>query len=66
MYSARAAWGHSKQPSSHKSSSEIGELKWKDPDHLQGALSQNWIGTEPNHLVTCMVLKATAKQHAYI
>ncbi|GFY02449.1 hypothetical protein TNCV_3503301 [Trichonephila clavipes] len=26
----------------------------------QGILSQNWGGTEPNHSVTCMVLKAKA------
>ncbi|GFX59925.1 hypothetical protein TNCV_4984381 [Trichonephila clavipes] len=33
---------------------------WEVPDHLQGVLSQNWGGIEPNRTVTCMVLKAMA------
>ncbi|GFT70454.1 hypothetical protein TNCV_2658771 [Trichonephila clavipes] len=32
----------------------------KAPDSTQGVLPQNWGGTELNHTVICMVLKATA------
>ncbi|GFX04677.1 uncharacterized protein TNCV_1912221 [Trichonephila clavipes] len=35
------------------------EKRWEAPDHPQGVL-QNWGGTEQNHTVTCMVLKAKA------
>ncbi|GFX03119.1 uncharacterized protein TNCV_4289021 [Trichonephila clavipes] len=36
-----------------------GEERWETSDHLQGFLSPNWAGTEPNRTVTCMVLKVT-------
>ncbi|GFV31859.1 uncharacterized protein TNCV_3790691 [Trichonephila clavipes] len=36
------------------------EEKWVTPDHPQGVLPQNWGGTEQNHTVTCMLLKAKA------
>ncbi|GFV66582.1 hypothetical protein TNCV_3894731 [Trichonephila clavipes] len=39
-----------------------GEETWEASDHLQGVLPQNWGETELNRSVTCMVLKATAKQ----
>ncbi|GFV47477.1 uncharacterized protein TNCV_885491 [Trichonephila clavipes] len=35
-----------------------GEERWEVPDHPQGVLPLNWGGIEPNHTVTCMVLKA--------
>ncbi|GFU72778.1 retrovirus-related Pol polyprotein from transposon TNT 1-94 [Trichonephila clavipes] len=37
-----------------------GEERWKVPERLRGVLPQNWGGTEQNHTVTCMVLKAKA------
>ncbi|GFU03135.1 hypothetical protein TNCV_2720501 [Trichonephila clavipes] len=48
-----------------KDASPLGRLvkregRYQAPDHLQGVLSQNWSGTEPNCSVICMVLKATA------
>ncbi|GFX63526.1 uncharacterized protein TNCV_105331 [Trichonephila clavipes] len=42
-----------------------GEERWEaylpliSDDHSQDVLSQNWGRNEPNHSVTCMVLKAT-------
>ncbi|GFW73778.1 uncharacterized protein TNCV_1542321 [Trichonephila clavipes] len=36
-----------------------GEEMWEASDHPQGVLPQNWGGTEHNHTVACMVLKAT-------
>ncbi|GFV30719.1 hypothetical protein TNCV_951401 [Trichonephila clavipes] len=36
-----------------------GEKRWEVFDHPQGALPQNWVGTEPNLAVTYMMLKAT-------
>ncbi|GFV17685.1 hypothetical protein TNCV_4407201 [Trichonephila clavipes] len=51
--------GYSKQPSSYKSSREVGG-RWEAPDPPQGVLSQNWGGIELNRTATCMVLKATA------
>ncbi|GFV47766.1 transposable element Tcb1 transposase [Trichonephila clavipes] len=35
------------------------EERWEASDLPPGALPQNWGGTELNHTVTCMVLKAT-------
>ncbi|GFW63743.1 hypothetical protein TNCV_4940351 [Trichonephila clavipes] len=35
------------------------EKRWEALKHLQGVLPQNRGGTEPNHTVTCLVLKAT-------
>ncbi|GFV59921.1 uncharacterized protein TNCV_3960361 [Trichonephila clavipes] len=39
---------------------------WEDPDHPHGVLPQNWGGTEPNHTVTCMVLKTKANDRKII
>ncbi|GFS63900.1 hypothetical protein TNCV_1129021 [Trichonephila clavipes] len=48
---------------SRKSYPEVG-VRGSDvggsPDNLQGDLSQNWGGTEPNRTVTCMMLKVMA------
>ncbi|GFV46440.1 hypothetical protein TNCV_3233291 [Trichonephila clavipes] len=35
-----------------------GGKRWEAPDLPQGALPQNWGGTEKNSTFTCMVLKA--------
>ncbi|GFW42287.1 retrovirus-related Pol polyprotein from transposon TNT 1-94 [Trichonephila clavipes] len=35
-----------------------GEERWETPDHPQGVLPHNWGRMEPNHTITCMVLKA--------
>ncbi|GFW97342.1 hypothetical protein TNCV_3091801 [Trichonephila clavipes] len=35
-----------------------GEVRWEAPDHSQGVLPHNWGGKEPNHTMTCLVLKA--------
>ncbi|GFT97896.1 uncharacterized protein TNCV_2167941 [Trichonephila clavipes] len=37
-----------------------GEERWKASDHPQSVPPLNWAGTEPNRIVTCMVLKCTA------
>ncbi|GFT43361.1 uncharacterized protein TNCV_115311 [Trichonephila clavipes] len=44
MYSAFAAWGYFKFPSSRKSSREVGGRgrQWEAPDHPQAVLPQNW------------------------
>ncbi|GFU32973.1 uncharacterized protein TNCV_4155591 [Trichonephila clavipes] len=36
------------------------EERWETLDHPPGFLPQNWGRTDPNHTVTCVVLKATA------
>ncbi|GFT79832.1 hypothetical protein TNCV_4597571 [Trichonephila clavipes] len=36
------------------------EEKWEALDHFQGVIPLNWDGTESNHTVTCMALKAKA------
>ncbi|GFV54763.1 uncharacterized protein TNCV_3010651, partial [Trichonephila clavipes] len=36
------------------------EERWEALDHAQDFLPLNWGGTERNHTVTCMVLKAKA------
>ncbi|GFU76247.1 uncharacterized protein TNCV_527271 [Trichonephila clavipes] len=36
-----------------------GEERWEASDHPQSVLPLNWGGTEPNRIITCMVLKAT-------
>ncbi|GFY30900.1 uncharacterized protein TNCV_3120601 [Trichonephila clavipes] len=43
-----------------------GEERWETPDHSQGVRPQNWGGTEQNHTVTCMVLKAKANDRRKI
>ncbi|GFW82408.1 uncharacterized protein TNCV_3818881 [Trichonephila clavipes] len=35
-----------------------GEERWEAQDHPQGVLPHNWGGMEPNHTITCLVLKA--------
>ncbi|GFV96014.1 uncharacterized protein TNCV_2096821 [Trichonephila clavipes] len=35
------------------------EERWEASDHPQSVLPLNWSGLDPNHPVTCMVLKAT-------
>ncbi|GFT47529.1 hypothetical protein TNCV_3750511 [Trichonephila clavipes] len=37
-----------------------GEERWEAPDHLQGALPQNWGRTQLKRTVTCMRQKATS------
>ncbi|GFW61351.1 uncharacterized protein TNCV_4136691 [Trichonephila clavipes] len=37
-----------------------GGERWEASDNPQGVLPQNWGGNEPNHTVTCMVLKSKA------
>ncbi|GFV15431.1 uncharacterized protein TNCV_4834571 [Trichonephila clavipes] len=39
-----------------------GDEMWEAPGNSQGFLPQNWGGTERNHTVTCMVLKAKANE----
>ncbi|PRD32976.1 UNVERIFIED_CONTAM: hypothetical protein NCL1_18836 [Trichonephila clavipes] len=54
-------WDLSKHSSSPKSSREIGErVREKEGPCPHGVLTHNWGGTEPNHTVTCLVLKARA------
>ncbi|GFT75805.1 uncharacterized protein TNCV_851131 [Trichonephila clavipes] len=50
---------------SHRTASSLvrlvdGEERLEAPGHPQGFLPLNWVGTELNHSVTCMVLEATA------
>ncbi|GFT68256.1 hypothetical protein TNCV_658831 [Trichonephila clavipes] len=50
------------ESSSRKFSREVDGRgrKVEGPDHIQWVLFQNWGGNEPNHTVTCMLLKVTA------
>ncbi|GFY06071.1 uncharacterized protein TNCV_3863751 [Trichonephila clavipes] len=61
MYSAFAAGGtlNSRRAASPLMRLVDGEDRWKATDSTQGVLPQNWGGTELNHTVICMVLKAT-------
>ncbi|GFW73310.1 hypothetical protein TNCV_2799741 [Trichonephila clavipes] len=61
MYSAFAAWGYSKEPSSRKSSHVVGgrDRYLRDPWQPLGLLPKNWGGNDSNCTGTCMVLKAT-------
>ncbi|GFW50205.1 hypothetical protein TNCV_4696231 [Trichonephila clavipes] len=47
---------------SHKSSREVGGrgIEVGGDDNPQGVVLTNWGGTEPNHTVLCVVLKAMA------
>ncbi|GFS68807.1 uncharacterized protein TNCV_408981 [Trichonephila clavipes] len=38
-----------------------GKEKWEALNHPQGFLPHNWGGMEPNHAITCLVLKAKTK-----
>ncbi|GFV48086.1 hypothetical protein TNCV_2932471 [Trichonephila clavipes] len=62
---AFAAWEHSKYQLSLKSSWEVDGSGEEEgvPDPLpQGEPFQNSDGSEPNHTVTCMVLKVADKE----
>ncbi|GFU89615.1 uncharacterized protein TNCV_4599281 [Trichonephila clavipes] len=55
---------------SHRAASSLvrlveGEERWEDTDQPQGVLPQNWGETKLNRSVTCMMLKATAKDRLY-
>ncbi|GFU21534.1 uncharacterized protein TNCV_3827391 [Trichonephila clavipes] len=43
-----------------------GEERWEASDHPQSVLPLNWGGIEPNHTVTCMVIKATANNRRHL
>ncbi|GFX32045.1 uncharacterized protein TNCV_4098951 [Trichonephila clavipes] len=43
----------------------VEEERWEAPDP-QGALPQNWVETELNSSVTCMVFKATANDKHHL
>ncbi|GFU71984.1 uncharacterized protein TNCV_2999671 [Trichonephila clavipes] len=56
---------------SHRDASPLvrlvkGEERWEAPNHSQRELPQIWGGTEPNHTVTCIVLKAKANDRCKI
>ncbi|GFU65462.1 uncharacterized protein TNCV_633851 [Trichonephila clavipes] len=45
---------------SHRATSPLvrlvkGEKRWGALDHFQGVLPQNWVGTEKNRTVTCII-----------
>ncbi|GFY33336.1 hypothetical protein TNCV_1897881 [Trichonephila clavipes] len=42
------------------------EERWETPDYPLGVLPHNWNGTEQNHTVTIMVLKAKANDRRKI
>ncbi|GFV73763.1 uncharacterized protein TNCV_3549121 [Trichonephila clavipes] len=68
MYSAFAAWGtlNSRRAASPRVRLVGGEERWEAPDHSQCVLPQNWVETEINHSVTCMVPKATANDRRHL
>ncbi|GFW38741.1 uncharacterized protein TNCV_3881081 [Trichonephila clavipes] len=43
-----------------------GEERLEASDHPQSVLPLNWGGIEPNHTVTCIVLKATANDRRHL
>ncbi|GFS78490.1 uncharacterized protein TNCV_3147461 [Trichonephila clavipes] len=43
-----------------------GEERWEASDHPQNVLPLNWGAAEPNHTVTCMVLKTTANDRRHL
>ncbi|GFY16621.1 uncharacterized protein TNCV_2787471 [Trichonephila clavipes] len=43
-----------------------GEERRETSDHPQSIFSLNWGGTDPNHTVTCMVLKAKANDRRHL
>ncbi|GFX54729.1 uncharacterized protein TNCV_2822501 [Trichonephila clavipes] len=65
MYCAFAVWGYSIQPSSRKSSREVGGRgrEVRAFDNAEGVPPQNLGGTELNCTVTCMVLRPTKGVH---
>ncbi|GFW21743.1 SCAN domain-containing protein 3 [Trichonephila clavipes] len=54
------------EPSSRKSSREVGGREVGGPDHSQSVLPLNWGGTVPNRTVTCMVLKDTVNDRRHV
>ncbi|GFX01724.1 hypothetical protein TNCV_4280041 [Trichonephila clavipes] len=68
MYSAFAAWGYFKQPSSRKSLMKLveGEERREPPDQPQRVLPQSWGETELNRPVTSMVLKVTGNDGRHL
>ncbi|GFV58727.1 uncharacterized protein TNCV_3730651 [Trichonephila clavipes] len=42
------------------------EERWEAAYHLQSVLPLNWSGIQPNHTVTCMVLKATTNDRRHL
>ncbi|GFW52696.1 hypothetical protein TNCV_2392761 [Trichonephila clavipes] len=62
MCSAFAAWDilHSCRTASSLMRLVEGEERWESPDHPHDVLPQNWGLIEQNHIVACVVLKATA------
>ncbi|GFT54570.1 uncharacterized protein TNCV_344551 [Trichonephila clavipes] len=65
MYSACVAWGYSRA-ASPLVRLVVGEERWEASDHPQSVLPLNWGGIEPNRIVTCMVLKATANDRHHL
>ncbi|GFX94155.1 hypothetical protein TNCV_4292001 [Trichonephila clavipes] len=61
MYRAFAKWRtlNNRQVTSPLMRIVEGEERRETPDHPEGVLAQNWVGNEPNRIVTCMVHKAT-------
>ncbi|GFV27074.1 uncharacterized protein TNCV_4853111 [Trichonephila clavipes] len=57
-----------KSPSSRKSSREVGGKgeRREASDHPQSVLPPNWGEIEPNHTVTCIVLKATTNDRRHL
>ncbi|GFW93679.1 uncharacterized protein TNCV_4542061 [Trichonephila clavipes] len=43
-----------------------GEERWETSDHPQSVLPLNWGGTEPNHAISCMGLKATGNDKRHL
>ncbi|GFW20211.1 monocarboxylate transporter 12 [Trichonephila clavipes] len=43
-----------------------GEERWEASNHPQSVLPRNWDRIEPNHIVTCMVLKASANDRRHL
>ncbi|GFV51327.1 uncharacterized protein TNCV_3615251 [Trichonephila clavipes] len=74
MYNAFVAWGYLIAVPLIAVKSQVrclvkwveGEKGWEAPDNAQGILLLSWGGTEINHSVTCMVLKATANNMSYL
>ncbi|GFV00159.1 uncharacterized protein TNCV_4058301 [Trichonephila clavipes] len=66
MYGAFAAWGYNRRAARLLVWLVEGKERWEAPGHPQGFLPLNWGGTEQNRTVTCIVLKAKAKNRRKI
>ncbi|GFU72761.1 hypothetical protein TNCV_3686931 [Trichonephila clavipes] len=42
------------------------EERWEASDHSQGVLLQNWVETDLNRSVTCIMLKATDNDRRHL